>query len=92
MKFDETSLKRLANEDAPRINDDKALEKVLSQSSKLTSTKDVASLFVAWIWVLFLGFGGAIYSAKRRYELHQQQRKNIAAILPENKDNSGEKQ
>lgn len=74
MNFNEENLKSLWEEDVPQSqsDEDKALKKVLSTSSNITAAKDVTSLFVGWIWVLFLGFGASMYSAKRKFELHNQ--------------------
>lgn len=92
MSLDEDSLKALIQKDLPQINEAQALEKVLDRSSKITATKDIASLFIGWLWVLVLGFGGSIYSAKRKFDLHHQQQANSLATLPKNNKNTGEEQ
>lgn len=72
MNLDEDKLKALMNEDFTQVDEDKSLEKVLSGGKKVTAAKDVASMFVGWIWVVFLGFGASLYSAKRQFEKHQE--------------------
>ncbi|WP_175623899.1 hypothetical protein [Pseudocolwellia agarivorans] len=72
MNLDEDELKLMWQETIPTTNEDKALKKVLEKSSKVTAAKDVTGLFFGWIWVVFLGFGASMYSAKRKLELHSQ--------------------
>ncbi|PKG97713.1 hypothetical protein [Paraglaciecola sp. MB-3u-78] len=76
MSPDEEQLKKLFNESAPVTDENKALQQVLRKSSNTTAIKDVGSLFIGWVWVLLLGFGASAYSAKRRFDLHQQQKKH----------------
>jgi predicted RND superfamily exporter protein len=87
MSLDEDKLKSLWQDTSPETNEDAALEKVLSRSSNLTAVKDVTSLFVGWIWVVFLGFGASMYSAKRKLELHNQHNKKTKTISPTNNNN-----
>ncbi|XPF93161.1 hypothetical protein ACM9HF_14170 [Colwellia sp. RE-S-Sl-9] len=72
MNLDEDELKLMWQETIPTTNEDKALKKVLEKSSKVTAAKDVTGLFLGWIWVVFLGFGASMYSAKRKFDLHNQ--------------------
>ncbi len=72
MNLDEDKLKTLMNEDLTYVDEDKSLEKVLSDGKKVTAAKDVASMFVGWVWVVFLGFGASLYSAKRQFQRHQE--------------------
>jgi hypothetical protein len=81
VKLEENELRTLWEQDAPETDENVALSRVLNTSAQLTGVKDIAGLFVGWIWVIFLGFGASAYSAKRRFELHQQQQK----ILLKNK-------
>jgi hypothetical protein len=68
-----------------------ALKKVLSTSANITAVKDVSGLFVGWIWVLFLGFGASMYSAKRKLELHNQQKQILLNQKSlKNNNNTGE--
>tara|TARA_R110002167_G_scaffold61609_1_gene174005 strand:- start:1450 stop:1686 length:237 start_codon:yes stop_codon:yes gene_type:complete len=76
MSPDETQLKKLLSESTPVTDENKALEQVLKKSSNVTAFKDVAGLFVGWCWVVLLGFGASAYSARRRMNLHQQQKKS----------------
>ena len=82
MKLEEDELKVLWEQDSPDLDEHAALSRVLKSSAQLTGVKDVAGLFVGWIWVIFLGFGASAYSAKRRFELHQQEHRKD---LPKNK-------
>jgi hypothetical protein len=75
MSPDEEQLKKLLNESAPVTDENKALQQVLRKSSNKTAIKDVGSLFIGWFWVLLLGFGASAYSAKRRFDLHQKQKR-----------------
>ena len=91
MSFDEGKLRAMWQEDTPQSNEDEALKKVLLTSSNLTAVKDVTSLFIGWIWVVFLGFGASMYSAKRKFELHNQNKRQVITTksqhnknLPEN--------
>ncbi|MGJ8692402.1 MAG: hypothetical protein ACSHW0_07960 [Thalassotalea sp.] len=76
MSINEEKLKTLWTDEPEPQDDQQALDKVLNKTTKVVAAKDVASIFVGWIWVLFLGFGASAYSAKRRYELHQQKNNN----------------
>lgn len=77
MSFDEDKLRAMWQENTPQSDEDEALKKVLSTSSNITAVKDVAGIFVGWIWVLLLGFGASMYSAKRKLELHNQQKQTL---------------
>ena len=86
MSFDEDKLRTMWQENTPQSDEDKALKKVLS-----TAVKDVSGLFVSWIWVLFLGFGASMYSAKRKLELHNQQKQILLNQKSlKNNNNTGE--
>ena len=61
MDLDEEKLRHLLNEDVDGVNENQSLEKVLSDGKKVVAVKDVASLFVGWVWVVFLGFGASLY-------------------------------
>jgi hypothetical protein len=91
MSFDEDKLRTMWQENSPQSDEDEALKKVLSTSSNITAVKDVTGLFVGWIWVLFLGFGASMYSAKRKLELHNQQKQTLLNTkLSKNNKNTGE--
>tara|TARA_R110000744_G_scaffold79036_4_gene155371 strand:+ start:4424 stop:4702 length:279 start_codon:yes stop_codon:yes gene_type:complete len=91
MSFDEDKLRTMWQEDTPQSDEDEALKKVLSTSSNITAVKDVTGLFVGWIWVIFLGFGASMYSAKRKLELHNQQKQKLLnKKSPKNNNNTGE--
>lgn len=90
MSFDEDKLRSLWQEDTQKSDEDAALKKVLSTSSDMTAVKDVTGLFVGWIWVLFLGFGASMYSAKRKLELHNQQRKALNHMSEKSNNHTGE--
>jgi len=77
MSFNEDELKSMWQDTAPISNEDKALKKVLENSAKVTATKDVSGLFFGWVWVVFLGFGASMYSAKRKLELHNKSQLKI---------------
>lgn len=83
MSIDEEQLKALWPDEPEPIDDKLALKAVLQKSEKAVAVKDVASLFVGWIWVVLLGFGASAYSAKRRLVLHKQQ-KQTAVNKPSN--------
>lgn len=72
MALDEEKLRALMSEDVTHSDENKSLEKVLADGKKVTAAKDVASMFVGWIWVVFLGFGASLYSAKRQLEKHKE--------------------
>jgi len=72
MKFNEDELKLMWQESEPVVNEEEELKKVLSKSSNVTAAKDVTGLFFGWVWVVFLGFGASMYSAKRKLELHKK--------------------
>ncbi len=91
MSFDEDKLRTMWQENTPQSDEDKALRKVLSTSSNITAVKDVSGLFVGWVWVLFLGFGASMYSAKRKLELHNQQKQILLnQKSSKNNNNTGE--
>ncbi|AWB59259.1 MULTISPECIES: hypothetical protein [unclassified Colwellia] len=91
MSFDEDKLRTMWQENTPQSDEDKALKKVLSTSANITAVKDVSGLFVGWIWVLFLGFGASMYSAKRKLELHNQQKQILLNQKSlKNNNNTGE--
>ena len=82
MAIDEEKLKALMSEEVLHSDENKSLEKVLTGGKKVTAAKDVARMFVGWIWVVFLGFGASMYSAKRQMEKHKKakQRQSIKNI------------
>ncbi|BFT32219.1 hypothetical protein D210916BOD24_33950 [Alteromonas sp. D210916BOD_24] len=75
MDLDEEKLKHLMNKNITDIDEDSSLDKVLSDGKKVAVVKDVAGVFVGWVWVLFLGFGASLYSAKRQYDKHHAAKK-----------------
>lgn len=72
MSIEEEKLKALWAIESPSIDERKALEKVLKETQRITAVKDVSSIFVGWVWVIFLGLGASAFSAKRKLELHRQ--------------------
>ena len=90
MSLSEDKFKSLWQETPPETNEDAALKKVLSRSSNITTLKDVTSLFLGWLWVVFLGFGASMYSAKRKLELHHQEKRMAATLTSANSNNIGE--
>lgn len=76
MSPDEKKLKQLLSENPAVSDENKALQQVLRKSSDVTAFKDVASLFVGWCWVILLGFAASAYSARRRLDLHQQNKRH----------------
>ncbi len=90
MSFDEEKLRSMWQESTPQPDEEAALKKVLSTSSNMTAAKDVTGLFVGWVWVILLGFGASMYSAKRKLELHNQQRKALNQKPPQNNNYPGE--
>jgi hypothetical protein len=83
VSIEEEKLKALWAIESPSIDERKALEKVLKETQRITAVKDVSSIFVGWVWVIFLGFGASAFSAKRKLELHRQK----AASKNENNTN-----
>ncbi len=81
MNLSEDELKLMWQETKPIVNEEEELKKVLNKSSNTTAAKDVTGLFFGWIWVVFLGFGASMYSAKRKLDLHKKtQLKNKTKI------------
>ncbi|MDO7085274.1 hypothetical protein WNY51_12000 [Pseudocolwellia sp. AS88] len=81
MNLSEDELKLMWQETKPIVNEEEELKKVLNKSSNTTAAKDVTGLFFGWIWVVFLGFGASMYSAKRKLDLHKKtQLKNKTEI------------
>jgi len=76
MSPDEKQLKKLLSDSTPVTDENKALQQVLRRSSNVTAIKDVTSLFVGWCWVVLLGFGASAYSARRRLNIEQQQKRH----------------
>ena len=76
MSIKEEKLKALWAKESPAIDEHEALEKVLKETQRITAVKDVSSIFVGWVWVIFLGFGASAFSAKRKFERH---RRNVAS-------------
>jgi predicted RND superfamily exporter protein len=72
VSIEEEKLKALWGAESPAIDEHKALDKVLKETQRITAVKDVSSIFVGWVWVIFLGFGASAFSAKRKFELHRQ--------------------
>jgi len=85
--MNEEKLKSLWPEEPVSQEQQEALKKVLKKTERVVATKDVASLFVGWIWVIFLGFGASAYSAKRRFELHKQKQPFNNSDVDRNQDN-----
>ena len=92
MSIDEEELRSLWELTPAESDAEDALKKVLDRSSNITAVKDVTSLFIGWVWVVFLGFGASMYSAKRKFELHNKhRRRKINPMLIKN-NNDGESQ
>jgi hypothetical protein len=72
LSIEEETLKALWANEAPAIDEKKALNKLLKETQRVTAVKDVSSIFVGWVWTIFLGFGASAFSARRKFELHQQ--------------------
>lgn len=73
MKQEENDLKQLWSNDMPHSDTSASLAKVLKKASVTTGVKDIATLFLGWLWVLLMGFGASAYSAKRNFDLHANQ-------------------
>lgn len=76
MSVEENKLKAMWSNEPTYSNSDDELSHVLTKAKAVVATRDVASIFVAWVWTTFLGFGASLYCAKRRYEQHQEENKN----------------
>lgn len=76
LSIEEEELKALWANDLPAVDENKALDKVLNETQQVTAIKDVSSIFVGWVWVIFLGFGASAFSAKRQFELHKERAAN----------------
>jgi len=72
MSVEEDKLKAIWSNEPNYSNEHEKLTQVLTKTHMSVATKDIASIFVGWLWTIFLGFGASAYSAKRQYELHQE--------------------
>ena len=72
MAKQEQQLKTLLMNNQPELDMSASLKTVLRNASGTRSIKDVASIFVAWAWILLLGFGTSLFSARHQYQKHQQ--------------------
>lgn len=67
---EETQLiKQFLEKDLGPYNPELSLNNALRAAKKKNATKDIFTLFTAWVWVLFAGFGASIYTevSKRKY-------------------------
>jgi len=76
MSIEEDKLKAIWSEEPKYSNEEEKLSQVLTKTNTVVASKDIASIFVGWLWTLFLGFGASAYSAKRQYELHHEKKKD----------------
>lgn len=86
MNLDEEEFKHLLNEEVDGVDESQSLETVLSNGKRVVAVKDVASLFVGWIWVVFLGFGASLYSAKMQYGKHVAAKTNPLRLRSKSKN------
>jgi len=59
-------LQQSAKDGMETYDPDQSLRRVLSHARQQTATRDIASFFVSWIWMLFAGFGASMYQANQR--------------------------
>lgn len=62
-------IKTFLEKDLGPYNPEHSLHKTLRAAKTKNATKDIFTLFTAWVWVLFSGFGVSIYTevSKRKY-------------------------
>lgn len=60
-------IKTLLNQEpTPGYDPDQSLKRVLSHAKQHTATRDIATFFISWIWMLFVGFGASMHQARHR--------------------------
>jgi bacteriorhodopsin len=55
-------LKRYLEENSGTYNPEQSLSNALKAAKTKNASRDILTLFTAWIWVLFAGFGVSIHT------------------------------
>lgn len=55
-------IKQYLEEDTGPYNPEQSLNNALKAAKTKNATRDIFTLFTAWVWVLFAGFGASIYT------------------------------
>jgi len=71
---DDDDIQAFLNQPAPPFDPDQSLHRVLKQARRQTTTRDIVSFFISWLWLLFAGFGASMYGAG-----HKLQQQKMAA-------------
>ena len=68
-------LKKYLEEDKDPYNPEQSLLKALNAAKAKNATRDIFTLFTAWVWVIFAGFGASIYSEVSKRKLSNNKKK-----------------
>lgn len=55
-------LKRYFSENSSTYNPEQSLNNALKAAKARNASRDILTLFTAWLWVLFAGFGASIHT------------------------------
>ena len=61
-------IQALLQQPAPPYDPDQSLRRVLSQARRQTTTRDILSFFISWLWLLFAGFGASMHGAHMKMQ------------------------
>lgn len=74
-------LKKYFEETSGTYNPEHSLHKALKAAKSKNASRDILTLFTAWVWVLFAGFGASVYTEvhKRKHssKIHNNQKTNL---------------
>jgi hypothetical protein len=69
-------LKKYFEESGGTYNPEQSIHKALKAAKAKTASRDVLTLFTAWVWVLFSGFGASIYTEVHKRK-HPRKKNNL---------------
>ena len=79
-------LKQYLEESSGTYNPEQSLHNALKAAKSKNASRDIFTLFTAWVWVIFAGFGASIYT-----EVHKQKHSSKKRILKNNLNHSKNK-
>jgi hypothetical protein len=84
-------IKQYLEEDTGPYNPEQSLNNALKAAKTKNATRDIFTLFTAWVWVLFAGFGASIYTEVSKKQKHHMLKKVPNKKAPIKKSNHSKK-
>jgi hypothetical protein len=84
-------IKQYLEEDTGPYNPEQSLNNALKAARTKNATRDIFTLFTAWVWVLFAGFGASIYAEVSKKRKHPILNKKVPSKKAPNKKSNHSK-